>query len=88
MNRMPGITGRLGAPRPAGGVSQEAASTGNTNGGLKLNRLRLERAKREVEFYEHLTSGGRKFDETGTRIAQAMQALAREILANETIGAS
>ena len=50
-----------------------------TNMDLKLNRLRLERAKREVEYFEHLTTGGRKFDETGIRIAQAVQALAREI---------
>lgn len=65
-----------------------AAESGNTNGGLKLNRLRLERAKLEVAFYEHMTSGGRKSDETSVRLRKGMAALAREITANEEIGPS
>lgn len=60
-----------------------AAQSGNTNGGLKLNRLRLYRARLEVQFYEHMTSGGRRFDEEGTRLAHGMRSLAKEIKANE-----
>ncbi len=67
-------------------MSTRAAESGNTNGGLKLNRLRLYRAQWEVRFYEHLTTGGRKFDEYGIECAKAMAALAREIEANERLG--
>lgn len=69
-------------------AAQIAAETGNTNGGLKLNRLRLWRAERWVEYYRHITSGGRPDDLVSIELGIAITKLTEEIEANERLEAA
>jgi hypothetical protein len=62
-----------------------AAESGNTNGGLKLNRLRLYRARLEVEYYTHITTGGNPNDLVSCELYLGMSKLADEIAANERL---
>ncbi len=55
------------------------ANRGNTNDGLKVNRLRLYRAQKEVELYRHWTSGGRMADLVSTELQLGIDALTKEI---------
>lgn len=62
-----------------------AAESGNTNGGLKLNRLRLYRARKQVELYTHITSGGNPGDLVTAELTLDISDLTDEIVANELL---
>jgi hypothetical protein len=78
---MQDITDGLVRPRDLN-PTRTAARSGMTNGSMKVNRLRLERAKLEVKYFEHLLAGGKSLDAEASRLRSGIEALRAEIAAN------